>query len=130
MAPDDTEAEPLRSGRLALSIANHEPQGTPDVGRDGRRRRCRRTAGNATLGPYAGGGLGQFLIDYLADLARLRAGAWTLLLGPVVVVAAWRVIVALAWPGRPATGRKESPEGRRPAPAERRDPTIGRLTRE
>lgn len=86
--------------------------------------------GNATLGPYAGGGLGQFLIDYLADLARLRAGAWTLLLGPVVVVAAWRVIVALAWPGRPATGRKESPEGRRPAPAERRDPTIGRLSRE
>lgn len=86
--------------------------------------------GNATLGPYAGGGLGQFVIDYVADLARLRPGAWTLLLGPVVMVAAWRVIVALAWPGQPATGRRESPEGRRATPAERRDPTIDGLSHE
>jgi len=54
--------------------------------------------GTATLGPYAGGGLGAFLTDYVADLARLRLGAWVLLLGPVALVAAWRVLVALAWP--------------------------------
>lgn len=54
--------------------------------------------GTATLGPYARGGLGAFLADYLADLARLRPGAWVLLLGPVALVFAWRVLVALAWP--------------------------------
>jgi len=58
--------------------------------------------GTATLGPYARGGLGQFVADYLADLARLRTGAWVLLLGPVALVVAWRIIVALAWP---RTGR-------------------------
>lgn len=58
--------------------------------------------GTATLGPYARGGLGEFLADYVADLARLRTGAWLLLLGPVALVAAWRIIVAVAWP---RTGR-------------------------
>ena len=54
--------------------------------------------GTATLGPYARGGLGEFLGDYVADLARLRSGAWVLLLGPVALVAAWRILVAFAWP--------------------------------
>jgi ABC-type branched-subunit amino acid transport system permease subunit len=54
--------------------------------------------GTATLGPYARGGLGAFLTDYLADLARFRLGPWVLLLGPVALVIAWRVLVALAWP--------------------------------
>ena len=58
--------------------------------------------GTATLGPYARGGLGEFVADYIADLARLRTAAWLLLLGPVALVAAWRIIVALAWP---RTGR-------------------------
>jgi len=54
--------------------------------------------GAATLGPYSRGGLQQFLGDFLADLAGLRPAAWLLLLGPVVLVAAWRVLVALLWP--------------------------------
>jgi hypothetical protein len=54
--------------------------------------------GTATLGPYARGGLGAFLADYVADLAQLRLGAWVFLIGPVALVAAWRVLVALAWP--------------------------------
>jgi hypothetical protein len=58
--------------------------------------------GTATLGPYSRGGLGEFVADYVADLARLRTAAWLLLLGPVALVAAWRIIVALAWP---RTGR-------------------------
>jgi hypothetical protein len=86
--------------------------------------------GVATLGPYAGGGLRDFLANYVADLARLRADAWTLLLGPVVLVAAWRLVVATAWPRR-AADRSSNPPAERPAPpAARRDPTIGRLSRE
>jgi ABC-type branched-subunit amino acid transport system permease subunit len=86
--------------------------------------------GQATLGPYAGGGLGNFVADYLADLARLRPGAWTLLLGPVAMVAAWRLIVAIAWPRRAAPAPAAAPDSRRASVAGRRDPTIGVLSRE
>jgi len=55
--------------------------------------------GSATLGPYAQGGVGQFLVDYFADLARLRGSAWALLLGPLALVLVWRFLVAYAWPG-------------------------------
>lgn len=53
--------------------------------------------GTATLGPYANGGPGRFVADFFADLGRLRRSAWALLLGPVVLVAAWRIVVAYAW---------------------------------
>jgi hypothetical protein len=86
--------------------------------------------GQATLGPYVGGGLGDFVANYLADLARLRAGAWTLLLGPMAMVAVWRVLVALAWPRQPANGAAPPPTDSRTAPAGRRDPTIGGFSRE
>jgi hypothetical protein len=52
--------------------------------------------GAATLGPYANGGPGRFVADLYADLARLRGPAWALLLGPVAVVAVWRVLLAYA----------------------------------
>jgi hypothetical protein len=55
--------------------------------------------GVQTLGAYAGGGPWQFLGDFYADLARLRPTAWVLLLGPAALVAAWRMLVAYAWPG-------------------------------
>jgi hypothetical protein len=54
--------------------------------------------GTATLGPYAHGGLQQFFGDFYADLARLRGNAWVLLLGPVLIVAVWRILVAALWP--------------------------------
>jgi hypothetical protein len=54
--------------------------------------------GLRTLGPYAGGGTGQFFADFYADLAGLRPGAWLLLLGPAAMVLVWRVLVAYAWP--------------------------------
>jgi hypothetical protein len=85
--------------------------------------------GTATLGPYTGGGLRAFVADYLADLARGRAGAWVLLLGPVGLVVAWRVIVALIWPRGPAAEARPATAGRDSAPPARRDPTIGRLSR-
>lgn len=54
--------------------------------------------GLATLGPYSRGGPFAFYGDFLANLARLRASAWTLLLGPAAGVLLWRVLVAYAWP--------------------------------
>lgn len=54
--------------------------------------------GTVTLGPYARGGPGDFLRDYLADLVRLRGSAWALLLGPAGLVLVWRMLVAYAWP--------------------------------
>lgn len=57
--------------------------------------------GLTTLGPYSRGGLEVFLRDYVADLARLRPAAWVLLLGPVVMAAAWRALVAVGWPRSP-----------------------------
>lgn len=86
--------------------------------------------GQATLGPYAGGGLGAFVANYLSDLVQLRAGAWTLLLGPVALVAAWRVIVAILWPGRAPSSPAASPDPHRASMAARRDPTIDGLSRE
>lgn len=54
--------------------------------------------GVRTLGAYGGGGPLRFLGDFYADLAGLRPVAWVLLLGPVTLVAAWRMLVAWAWP--------------------------------
>lgn len=54
--------------------------------------------GVLTLGPYARGGPWRFLGDYYSDLLHLRTGAWVLLLGPAVLVAGWRALVAVVWP--------------------------------
>jgi hypothetical protein len=54
--------------------------------------------GLQVFGAYHGGGPLQFLASFYADLARLRPGAWLLLLGPVALVVTWRMLVAYAWP--------------------------------
>jgi len=54
--------------------------------------------GLQVFGAYRGGGPMQFLGNFYADLGRLQPGAWLLLLGPLAMVAAWRVVVALGWP--------------------------------
>jgi hypothetical protein len=46
--------------------------------------------GIAVLGPYSEGGPAAFYSAFLADLARLRWPAWTLVLGPPAVVLCWR----------------------------------------
>lgn len=70
--------------------------------------------GTITLGPYANGGPLAFLADYYADLARLRGAAWALLLGPLALVAAWRLRRALSAAGRSDPVTRESPStGRR-----------------
>jgi len=46
--------------------------------------------GIAVLGPYAHGGPGAFLSDFLSDLARMRWFSWSLALGPPAIVAIWR----------------------------------------
>lgn len=49
------------------------------------------------LGPYGPGGVGAFYGMFLRDLAQPRPAAWTLALGPAVLVLAWRVVTAFAW---------------------------------
>jgi len=54
--------------------------------------------GLQTLGAYRGGGPIGFVADFYADLGHRQPGAWLLLLGPVALVIAWRMLVAYAWP--------------------------------
>ena len=56
--------------------------------------------GTQTLGPYANGGALRFVGDFYISLARLQGAAWTLLLGPLLLTAVWRFLVALAWSAR------------------------------
>lgn len=53
--------------------------------------------GVRTLGPYTGAGVGSFYGHFIADLARLRPAAWTLLAGPATLVLVWRLLAAYAW---------------------------------
>jgi len=48
--------------------------------------------GTSILGPYAKGGPGAFLSDFLGGLAHLRWSSWSLALGPLVIVAIWRAV--------------------------------------
>ncbi len=52
--------------------------------------------GTQTLGPYSKGGPLQFVGDFYVSLARMQGAAWTLLLGPVALVIAWRVLLTFA----------------------------------
>jgi len=53
--------------------------------------------GVVTLGPYSHGGPLSFYADFLADLARLRWSAWSLLFGPATLLLVWRLLTAYAW---------------------------------
>ncbi len=44
------------------------------------------------LGKYAGGGAAEFFGSYLRDLVTLRWYSWVLALGPLVIVASWRIV--------------------------------------
>jgi len=68
--------------------------------------------GVRTLGPYSGGGPGAFYGAFAHDLAQLRPAALALLLGPVALVAVWRLLVAWAWADDgQATGTTEAGHG-------------------
>jgi hypothetical protein len=56
--------------------------------------------GLRVLGPYAGGTAGAFLADYFASLASLRWHAWTLALGPPLLVLCWRTVGRLLFTSR------------------------------
>lgn len=45
------------------------------------------------LGNYTDGGAAAFFAGYLRGLATLRWYSWVLALGPVVIVATWRILV-------------------------------------
>lgn len=52
--------------------------------------------GLRVFGEYAGGGAGTFFQDFLRGLATLRWYSWSLALGPLAIVAMWRVVGRLA----------------------------------
>jgi hypothetical protein len=52
-----------------------------------------------TLGPYSHGGPLGFYGDFLASLARLQLSAWSLLLGPAVLLLVVRLAAGYAWAG-------------------------------
>jgi hypothetical protein len=54
--------------------------------------------GAYVLGNYASGGPLGFVGDYLRGLATFRWYAWSLALGPLVIVAVWRGLWRLAAP--------------------------------
>lgn len=49
-------------------------------------------AGNASLGPYANGGFGALLGDFLASLAQGSSASWIVLAGPYVIVQLLRLL--------------------------------------
>jgi hypothetical protein len=56
--------------------------------------------GRTLLGPYSDGGAGAFFTDYLRGLLTFRWYSWVLALGPLLIVAFWRILV----PGRSGPG--------------------------
>lgn len=48
--------------------------------------------GAYVLGKYPGGGVAAFFGGYLLGLATLRGYSWVLALGPLVIVASWRIL--------------------------------------
>jgi hypothetical protein len=52
--------------------------------------------GMRVLGAYAGDA-GTFYSNFLVDLASLRPAAWTLAVGPALLTALWRGLVAWGW---------------------------------
>lgn len=64
--------------------------------------------GNALLGPYGDqAGLGAFYVDFFGDLASASGRAWTLALGPLVLIS-WLRLLFLK--------RKAQPRDDEPAP--------------
>ncbi len=73
--------------------------------------------GTYVLGKYAGGGVASFFGDYLRDLVTLQWYSWVLALGPLVIVASWRIALR---------GRRSHPTSRRPPSDARRPDAAGR----
>jgi MFS superfamily sulfate permease-like transporter len=51
------------------------------------------------LGKYAGGGAAAFFGDYLRGLVTLQWYSWVLALGPLLIVALWRMLFRQGSPG-------------------------------
>ena len=63
--------------------------------------------GSATLGPYSGGGPWSFYRNFWADLVHLKGSAVALAFGPLAITLAWRLLVLVFWPSRPAQAAQE-----------------------
>ncbi len=127
---DDTQWRLLRPIRLTLTIRQRSPR--PFTERDETVTNPRRDkfwlsaallfgvlalpflvhlTGVLVLGEYAGGNAAAFLGDYLRGLVTLRWYSWVLALGPLVIVASWRIALR---------GRRSRPTSPRPPSDARR----------
>lgn len=85
------------------------------------------TVGGSLLGPYGdNGGLGRFYGDFFGDLAEPSVRAWTIALGPLVLISLLRLVFAGAGRGpaephapadRPAAPRRAAEDARRVEPS-------------
>lgn len=48
--------------------------------------------GRTVLGDYSGGAAGSFFVDYLRGLLMFQWYSWVLALGPLIIVAVWRIL--------------------------------------
>ena len=76
-------------------------------------------AGSITLGPYEGGGLGKYLLDFLKGLVRPHLAYWLIVFGPYLLIALGRGL----WQLRKALRASMSAPPAPPAPDRNR---VGR----
>lgn len=73
--------------------------------------------GAYVLGTYTGGGVASFFGDYMRGLVTLQWYSWVLALGPLVIVALWRIALR---------GRRSHPTSHQPPSDARRPDAPGR----
>jgi hypothetical protein len=83
--------------------------------------------GGSLLGPYGdNGGLGRFYGDFFGDLAEPSVRAWSLALGPLVLITILRLIFVGAGrtPGRPGEEDRPAPPRRTAEDHRRVEPRV------
>jgi hypothetical protein len=87
--------------------------------------------GTSLLGPYGenGGSLGRFYADFFSDLAEPSGRAWTLAVGPLVLISLVRaVFLGVSRGAPPAEGGTDAPHKKKPEPRRehtRVEPHVG-----
>src|SRR5512138_862101 len=83
--------------------------------------------GGALLGPYGeNAGLGRFYGDFFGDLGEPSVRAWSIALGPLVLISILRLVFAGAGraPGRPQDEDRPPPPRRTPEDQRRVEPRV------
>lgn len=83
--------------------------------------------GGALLGPYGeNAGLGRFYGDFFGDLGEPSVRAWSIVLGPLVLISLLRLVFAGAGraPGKPQQEERSPPSRRTPEEQRRVEPRV------